>query len=74
MYIYLYINANHYYVCYITVGVIIIIPTFILSYYSIPIICFFHQRGYPNSWRVFNGKSNQIGCLRGTPILENLHI
>ena len=28
---------------YIIVGVIIIIPTFILSYYSIPIICFFHQ-------------------------------
>ena len=31
----------------------------------------FHKWGYPHSWMVSNGKSNEIGWFRGTPILGN---
>ena len=34
----------------------------------------FHKWGYPHSWMVSNGKSNEIGWFRGTPILGNPHM
>ena len=30
--------------------------------------------GYPNSWMVYKGKSNESGWFRGTPIYGNPHI